>query len=88
MIEAAERRDPQLMRWLKTIFRILVLTGQTGVLGVRYLLYRRKGVSAFEKELSNLGINKLVVQELSQSYKSIGDVRDFLHYGRDREHDE
>jgi hypothetical protein len=72
------------MKWLKLIGQILVLTGKTGVIGVRYLVYRRRGLSAFEKELSRMGLDKAAVQELRQSYKSIGDVRRLANIGMNK----
>lgn len=72
------------MKWLKLIGQILVLTGKTGVIGVRYLVYRRRGLSAFEKELSRMGLDQAAVKELRQSYKSIGDVRKLVNLGMNK----
>jgi|GEM_PF-3225045 hypothetical protein len=63
------------MRWLNVFARILGLIGKLGILSIRYPISRRKGLSAFEKELRRMGIEQDAIRELSQSYKSIGDIR-------------
>lgn len=68
------------MRWLKTIWRFLKLFGKLGALGTMYFLHRRKGQSAFRKELRRMGIDKSTIKELSQSYKSLGDPRQYMRY--------
>ncbi len=66
------------MSWVKAAAHLVGIAGKAGMLIPRYIVMRKKGVIAFEKELHRMGIRKEVVDMLSESYKDLGDVYKYV----------
>lgn len=62
------------MKWGKVIAQLIRLIGNAGIIIPSYMLIRRKGTVAFEKELRRMGLRQEIVKSLRASYKDFGDI--------------
>lgn len=67
-----------LLRRVNLLLQFAGLIGKAGIMVPRYMLLRRQGVAAFEKELLRLGLDRDAVKLLSDNYKDWGNPAKWL----------
>ncbi|MFW6030545.1 MAG: hypothetical protein ACOCRO_09915 [Halanaerobiales bacterium] len=58
---------------------IIILSGKFTMLLPKMLIWRKKGINSFQKELSNAGISNEVIKELSTEYKKMGKISNWIN---------